>query len=50
MLAGISQGKSFKQMQQEMAFAKWDYLNESHHIQSAVYFERLYKGLTLTRK
>lgn len=49
-LAGISQGKSFEQMKQEKAFAKWDYLNESHHIQSDVYFERLYKGLAATRK
>ena len=49
-LAGISQGKTFEQMQQEKAFAKWDYLNESRHIQSQVYFERLYKGLALTRK
>jgi cyclase len=49
-LAGISQGKSFEQMKQENAFAKWDYLNESHHIQSDVYFERLYKGLAVTRK
>ena len=49
-LAGISQGKSLEQMQQEKAFAKWDYLNESRHIQSDVYFGRLYKGLTLTRK
>jgi hypothetical protein len=37
-------------MQQEKAFAKWDYLNESRHIQSDVYFGRLYKDLTLTRK
>ena len=49
-LAGINQGKSFEQMEQEKAFAKWDYLNESHHIQSHVYFERLYKGLAVTRK
>jgi glyoxylase-like metal-dependent hydrolase (beta-lactamase superfamily II) len=49
-LAGIRQGKSFEQMKQEKAFAKWDYLNESHHIQSDVYFERLYKGLAVTRK
>jgi glyoxylase-like metal-dependent hydrolase (beta-lactamase superfamily II) len=49
-LAGITQGKSFEQMKQEKAFAKWDYLNESHHIQSDVYFERLYKGLAATRK
>jgi len=49
-LAGLSQGKSFAQMKQEKAFAKWDYLNESHHIQSDVYFERLYKGLAITRK
>ena len=49
-LAGISQGKSLEQMQQEKAFAKWDYLNESRHIQSDVYFGRLYKGLTPTRK
>ena len=49
-LAGIRQSKSFEQMKQEKAFAKWDYLNESHHIQSDVYFERLYKGLAVTRK
>ena len=49
-LAGIRQGKTFEQMKQEKAFAKWDYLNESHHIQSDVYFERLYKGLAVTRK
>lgn len=49
-LAGISLGKSFEQMQQEKAFAKWDYLNESHHIQGDVYFGRLYKSLMLTRK
>ena len=49
-LAGIGQGKSLEQMKQEKAFAKWDYLNESHHIQSDVYFERLYKGLAVTRK
>jgi hypothetical protein len=49
-LAGITQGKSLEQMKQEKAFAKWDYLNESHHIQSDVYFERLYKGLAVTRK
>lgn len=49
-LAGISQGKSFEQMKQEKAFARWDYLNESHHIQSDVYFERLYKTLAATRK
>lgn len=49
-LAGISQGKSLEQMKQEKAFARWDYLNESHHIQSDVYFERLYKGLAATRK
>ena len=44
-LAGINQGKTFEQMKQEKAFARWDYLNESHHIQSDVYFERLYKDL-----
>ena len=49
-LAGISQGKNFEQMQQEKAFARWDYLNESHHIQGDVYFARLYKGLSQTRK
>jgi pimeloyl-CoA synthetase len=47
-LAGISQGKTLEQMKQEKAFATWDYLNESHHIQSDVYFERLYKGLAVT--
>lgn len=45
-MAGINQGKSFDRMKQEKAFAKWDYLNESHHIQSDVYFERLYKTLS----
>ena len=45
-LAGISQGKSLDQLKQEKAFAKWDYLNESHHIQSDVYFERLYRTLS----
>jgi len=49
-LAGINQGKTFEQMKQEKAFAKWDYLNESHHIQGDVYFERLYKSLAATRK
>ena len=49
-LAGISQGKSYEQMKQEKAFARWDYLNESHHIQSDVYFERLYKDLAAARK
>jgi glyoxylase-like metal-dependent hydrolase (beta-lactamase superfamily II) len=44
--AGINQGKSLDQLKQEKAFAKWDYLNESHHIQSDVYFERLYKTLS----
>jgi glyoxylase-like metal-dependent hydrolase (beta-lactamase superfamily II) len=49
-LAGIRLGKSLEQMKQEKAFARWDYLNESHHIQSDVYFERLYKGLAVTGK
>lgn len=49
-LAGINQGKSLDQMVREKAFARWDYLNESRHIQSDVYFGRLYKDLTLTRK
>lgn len=49
-LAGILQGKTLEQMKREKAFAKWDYLNESHHIQSDVYFERLYKELAVTRK
>lgn len=49
-LAGIMQGKTFEQMQQEKAFAKWDYLNESRHIQSDVYFSRLYKSLASARK
>jgi len=44
--AGINQGKSLEQLKQEKAFAKWDYLNESHHIRSDVYFERLYKTLS----
>jgi cyclase len=43
---GISQGKSLDQLKQEKVLAKWDYLNESHHIQSDVYFERLYKDLS----
>jgi cyclase len=47
--AGIAQGKTLDQMKQEKAFAKWDYLNESHHIQSDVYFERLYKSLSQAR-
>lgn len=45
-MAGINQGKSLDQMKQEKAFAKWDYLNESRHIQSDVYFARLYKILS----
>ena len=49
-LAGINLGKSLEQMQQEKAFAKWDYLNESRHIQSDVYLGRLYKDLTRSRK
>ena len=49
-LAGIAQGKSLDQMKQERAFAKWDYLNESRHIQSDVYFGRLYQSLTPTGK
>jgi cyclase len=44
--AGISRGKSLDQLKQEKTFAKWDYLNESHHIQSNVYFERLYRTLS----
>ena len=44
--AGIAQGKSLDQLKQEKALAKWDYLNESRHIQSDVYFERLYKTLS----
>jgi hypothetical protein len=44
--AGIAQGRSLDQLKQEKAFAKWDYLNESRHIQSDVYFERLYKTLS----
>jgi cyclase len=43
---GIDQGKSLDQLKQEKAFARWDYLNESRHIQSDVYFERLYKTLS----
>lgn len=43
--SGIRQGKSLEQLKEEKAFTKWDYLNESHHIQSDVYFERLYKDL-----
>jgi len=49
-LAGISKGQSVEQMKQAKAFARWDYLNESHHIQSDVYFDRLYKSLAATRK
>lgn len=48
-LAGIHQGKTLDQLKQQKAFAKWDYLNESHHIQGDVYFERLYKTLSATR-
>jgi cyclase len=44
--AGINQGKSLDQLKQEKVLAKWDYLNESHHIQSDVYLERLYKTLS----
>jgi cyclase len=44
--AGINAGKSLDQLKQEKAFAKWDYLNESRHIHSDVYFERLYKTLS----
>jgi cyclase len=43
---GIGQGKSLEQLKQERVLAKWDYLNESHHIQSDVYLERLYKDLS----
>jgi cyclase len=44
--AGIAQGKSLDHLKQEKVLAKWDYLNESHHIQSDVYFERLYRTLS----
>jgi glyoxylase-like metal-dependent hydrolase (beta-lactamase superfamily II) len=44
--AGINQGKSLGQLKQEKVLAKWDYLNDSHHIQSDVYLERLYKTLS----
>jgi cyclase len=47
--AGIDQGKGLEELKQAKAFAKWDYLNESHHIQSDVYFERLYKTLSAKR-
>jgi cyclase len=47
--AGIDQGKNLDQLKQEKAFAKWDYLNESRHIQSDVYFERLYKTLSVRK-
>ncbi len=43
---GIDRGKSLEQLKQEKVLAKWDYLNESHHIQSDVYFERLYRELS----
>jgi hypothetical protein len=43
---GISQGKNLDQLKPEKAFAKWDYLNESHHIQSDLYLERPYKDLS----
>jgi cyclase len=43
---GINQGKSLEQLKQEKVLAKWDYLNESHHIQSDVYLERLYRELS----
>jgi cyclase len=43
---GISQGKTLEQLKQAKVLAKWDYLNESHHIQSDVCFERLYKTLS----
>ncbi len=44
--AGIDQGKSLDQLKQEKVLAKWEYLNESHHIQSDVYLARLYKTLS----
>jgi cyclase len=44
--AGINQGKSLDQLKQEKVLAKWEYLNESHHIQSDVYLERLYRTLS----
>ena len=44
--AGIDKGKSLEQLKQEKVLAKWEYLNESHHIQSDVYLERLYKELS----
>jgi cyclase len=44
--ASIDQGKSLDQLKQEKVLAKWEYLNESHHIQSDVYLERLYKTLS----
>ena len=46
---GIDQGKSLDQLMQEKVLAKWEYLNESHHIQSDVYLGRLYKELTQGR-
>src|SRR5215467_243280 len=46
---GIRQGKSLEQLKEDKAFTKWDYLNESHHIQSDVYFERLYKDLSKSK-
>ena len=47
--AGIDQGKNLDQLIQEKVLAKWEYLNESHHIQSDVYLGRLYKELTQRR-
>jgi cyclase len=41
--AGIDQGKSLQQLQQEKVLAPWDYLNT--HIKSDVYLERLYNAL-----
>jgi cyclase len=47
--AGINQAKNLDQLIQEKVLAKWEYLNESHHIQSDVYLGRLYKELTQGR-
>lgn len=46
MAKGIAQGKTLEQMQKEGDFAQWDYLNNSGHIKSDFYFERLYAALS----
>jgi cyclase len=47
--AGINQGKTLDQLKADRVISKWEYLNESHHIQSDVYLDRLYSTL-LSRK